>query len=264
MSVHTASKQGKRPQNEDKHVVALNLDKMNNMAPVNLFGVFDGHGGKLVSQYLYEHLPRFFTNIKVKYPIADSYIIDVFTHTQEKLKKKHPIASKTSGSTCLLVIQYKANNNEYLTIMNTGDSRAVICNKNLAIPVTKDHKPNWPDENLRIKKLGGTPVYDGFDWRIKDLSVSRAFGDTDANPYVTHQPDIIRYKLSKNDKFIILACDGLWDVLQSQDVVNYIISNCYDTTNIRINKNINIAKKLAEYAIQKGSTDNVTIIVVFF
>ena len=98
------------------------------------------------------------------------------------------------------------------------------------------------------------------------MSVSRAFGDLDATPYVTHVPEIHRYQMdTKNDKFIIVACDGLWDVLSNQDAVNFVLGLCYDNTLIKHNDNKeNIAQKLAEYAIKKGSTDNITTIVAFF
>ena len=112
--------------------------------------------------------------------------------------------------------------------------------------------------------MGGKITYDGYDWRIKDLSVSRAFGDIDARPYLTHKPDIFRYKLDKNDKFFVLACDGLWDVMSNDDVSNFVLLNCYDiTTKHRINKNVNASKLLAEYALKKGSTDNVSIVIAF-
>src|SRR5690606_32128985 len=102
------------------------------------------------------------------------------------------------------------------------------------------------------------------DFRIKDLSVSRAFGDLKAEPFVTCMPDIKRIKLGKKEKFFVLACDGLWDVLDDQTVVNFVLLNCYDLKTLkRINHDINIANKLAEFAISKGSTDNVTVHVVF-
>jgi hypothetical protein len=84
----------------------------------------------------------------------------------------------------------------------------------------------WPEEKRRIKNLGGTITHypKGDDPRIKGLSVSRAFGDFNAEPYLTNMPDIFRYKLDKNDKFIVFACDGLWEVLQNQDVVNFILN----------------------------------------
>jgi serine/threonine protein phosphatase PrpC len=63
---------------------------------------------------------------------------------------------------------------------------------------------------------------------------------------------------------MILACDGLWDVLDNQEAVNYVITQCYDLEMNRINKKINIARMLAELALQKGSSDNITVIVIFF
>ena len=106
-------------------------------------------------------------------------------------------------------------------MLNVGDSRAVLCNyKNFAVPLTVDHKPNLLKERKRIEKLGGKIKFDGSDWRIKDLSLSRAFGDLDTFPYVTHKPDISKYSLNKKDKFIIFACDGLWDVMSNSQAEN--------------------------------------------
>ena len=128
----------------------------------------------------------------------------------------------------------------------------------IAEQLTQDHKPNTPSEKKRIENLGGKIEFDGADWRVKDLSLSRAFGDLECTPYVTHLPQIYRYKISSSDKFIILGCDGLWDVLSNQDVVDYI-------TELQLNKkfNGNYAKELAEHALQKGSLDNVSVIILF-
>ena len=61
-----------------------------------------------------------------------------------------------------------------------------------------------------------------------------------------------------------MAFDGLWEVLRNEDAVNFVLNKCYDaTTKNRINKNVNIARELAEYALKKGSTDNITCIVAF-
>jgi len=272
MSVYIASKKGHRPRNEDSHNYILNISgKDNNMAKANFYGLYDGHGdphtqgGKVISQYLADHIFKYFMHKKVTHPLSSRYISNVFNHVQKDIQEKHPIISRTCGSTCLLVIQHHAgaNNHECLTIINTGDSRGVLCRDNTAHPITKDHKPCWPEERSRIEKMGGIIQHDGYDWRIKDLSVSRSFGDVDAKPFVTQTPDIFKLKLSKKDRFIILACDGLWDVMTNQDAVNYVIDNCFDSMGQQINQNINIAKKLAELALQKGSGDNVTVIVVF-
>jgi len=112
--------------------------------------------------------------------------------------------------------------------------------------------------------LGGKIEFDGDDWRIENLSVSRAFGDVKAGPYVTHVPDVFKYRLGNKDQFMILACDGLWDVMTNQEVVDFVLHICYDQNMVRIDPGVNIAKKLADIAVQKGSTDNITIIISFF
>jgi len=264
MNIHSVSLKGLRNQNEDTHDVILNTDnnicKLKNL---NYFAVFDGHGGKEVSTYIKSNLSKYFLNNKVSYPISKRYVTNVYDYVQKSLHKYD--FAYGAGCTGLVVIHFKNNGENYLNIFNNGDSRCILCRDNFGMPLTKDHKPNWPEERARIEQLGGVITFDGYDFRIKDLSVSRAFGDIDASPFVTHQPDVYRYKLDKNDKFIIMACDGLWDVLNNHDVTNFVLSNCYDiVTKQRINKNVNIAKKLAEYAIKKGSTDNITCIVIFF
>ena len=61
-----------------------------------------------------------------------------------------------------------------------------------------------------------------------------------------------------------MACDGLWDVVSNQDAVNFVLMNSYDKSlKRRIKNNVNIAKKLAEYAYNKGSTDNISVIIIF-
>jgi serine/threonine protein phosphatase PrpC len=167
------------------------------------------------------------------------------------------------GSTSIIVIRY----DQFLNIINLGDSRCVLCRDNIGISLTKDHKPNWPEEQQRIENEGGKIYYDGDDWRIGDLSVSRAHGDLGANPFVSYLPDIYKYKIDKTDKFIILACDGVWDVLSPQDAVNFVLEMCYENIKgiyTRKNKNINIAKKLGEHSIKMGSGDNITAIIVFY
>ena len=85
--------------------------------------------------------------------------------------------------------------------------------------------------------------------------MSRAFGDVDCIPYVTHIPQIFKYKINSSDKFLIFACDGLWDVINNQDVVDFI--------NDKISNNFtgNYAKELADHAYNKGSMDNITVII---
>ena len=266
MKIFSHSLQGLRKSNEDQHVYFLNIDgensKINN---VNFLGVFDGHGGKIVSKFLRSTIPKYFSK-KVDQKVYNSTKTSsklfnfIFNDVQEKLCKKHPKAVNWCGSTalCGLITKHHTYDKKILWIINVGDSRAVLCNNNdEEVQLSIDHKPNSKNEKDRIEQLGGKIKFDGSDWRIKDLSLSRAFGDTDATPYVTHLPQIYKYNLNKKDKFIIFACDGLWDVMSNKKATDYILK--------LKNQNFtgNYSKKLAEKAIKEGSTDNVTAIVLF-
>ena len=267
MKVYSYTIQGKRDSNEDQHVAYLNLDgEESNKNNINFFAVFDGHGGKAVSKYLKENLPVYFMkkfdkNIFVKPDKFSKYVNKVYDLMQDNLKKNHPRAANYCGSTACVSIMSKEDKKTYLWMVNVGDSRGILCNKDgLAVQLSKDHKPNTPEERTRIEQLGGKDYikYDGVDWRVKDLSLSRAFGDLECCPYVSHLPQIYRYKVSSEDKFLIKACDGLWDVLSNQDAVDYVLD---------LKKNNfkgNFSKALCDHAYNKGSLDNVTVIVYFF
>ena len=266
MKVYSYSIQGKRESNEDQHSVVINLDGSNkDMNNINFLGVYDGHGGKLVSKYLKENLPMFFVNkfkknIYLKPDTYSKYVNKVYDVIQDKLKAEHPRAANYCGSTACITIHCfdPEEKKSFLWIANVGDSRAVLANKNyIAVQLSKDHKPGSPEERTRIEKMDGKIVYDGVDWRVKGLSLSRAFGDIECTPYVTHLPQLYRYKLSSHDKFIIQSCDGLWDVLNNQDAVDFVL----DLVNKKFKGNY--AKALCEHALEKGSLDNITCIVYF-
>lgn len=254
--------------NQDNHDNQNNKNNLDNTAKVNYYGIYDGHGGSFVSKFLSNNLPQFFISKGVTYPLDVAYVNKIYDEIQKTLFTKHKKESTECGSTCLVVCHFKdANGQEYINVMNTGDCRSVMCRGGIATPLTLDHKPDWPYEKSRILKLGGkiTKKKNSDTYRIDDLSVSRAFGDLSSSKYVTHRPDVYKYKLTKQDKFIIIACDGLWDVMSSYDAVDYVLKNCYDTDMKRINQKVNISRKLAETAIiDLDCGDNVTCIVVFF
>lgn len=115
-----------------------------------------------------------------------------------------------------------------ITIANTGDSRCVISRRGIAEPLTLDHKPVLLEEAERIMNAGGFVR----DNRVNGaLNVSRTIGDLDFkrndNLPHTHQmvvatPDITTFELQKGDEFLILACDGIWDVLSNQEAVDFV------------------------------------------
>lgn len=264
MKVYSHSLQGRRQANEDQHCHVLNLDESEaQYNAINFFGVFDGHGGKAVSKYLKDQLPPLFINkfhrdIYNEPKSASRYFLKAFDMLQQKLVEDHPRVASRCGSTALVGIHFKDEVKKgRLWLLNVGDTRAIKCNKlNIAEQLTQDHKPNFHEEKARIEKLGGTIEFDGVDWRVKDLSLSRAFGDLDCAPYVTHMPQIYKHKISTSDKFIVFACDGLWDVLQNQDVVDFLNEKILDKK-----FKGNYAKELAELAYNKGSLDNITVMV---
>lgn len=261
MLYHTNSMQGRRPYNEDEFDVNINLGGGKGKS-MNYFGLFDGHGGNQVSKYLKKNLQKYFTAEDIEADIGkskayDRYITKVFEFVQNKLSDYH-LPSKATGSTALITMFYKANSHRMIKVINLGDCRAVACTlDNIAVPLTKDHKPTSYDEFKRITEMGGKIVQEkNDDPRINGLAVSRAFGDLDSKPHVSHLPEIYDYDCRKF-KFIIMGCDGIWDVLNNQDAVDLVLSEQDNK------KSKNIASKLTQYAYDKNSQDNLTCIVIY-
>lgn len=279
--IHSYSTPGNREKNEDTMEIINNLDKTNDILNNLLYiSIFDGHGGGDISKILIDkiNLSKYFCNnssqISNKLTYHNSYnkkfIIPLFYRIQEKLKNYYKSSNKM-GSTALLSIFYpKSDNKLNLKVINLGDSRAILCNSNnIGIPLTLDHKPHLFCEKKRIINMGGSiELSDDDDPRINGMSVSRSFGDFD-NKYIDQTPDIFDYVIS-SEKFIIMGCDGLWDVLNNQEVVDFVLEKYEEYIednkilfDLKSKSNNNIAQKLAEYAIYKKSTDNVSITIIF-
>jgi len=116
-----------------------------------------------------------------------------------------------------------------LYVANAGDSRAVISRRGKALPLSTDHKPALKSESQRIAKAGGFVTAQG---RINgNLNLSRALGDLKYKgdtsigrhaQIITAQPDITVHSIEKGDEFVVLACDGVWDCMTNQQVVDFI------------------------------------------
>ncbi|KAF4668308.1 hypothetical protein FOL47_003083 [Perkinsus chesapeaki] len=150
---------------------------------------------------------------------------------------------------------------------NTGDSRAVLSRNGKAVELSNDQRPSRQDEFKRIKDAGG---FIFFGRVLGRLAVSRAFGDIeyktglpdDQSPLVICEPEIHADTLRDEDEFIVLACDGLFDVLSSQEVVDFVRGRF-----LRMSKGeqdpTTVAQELVQEAIiEKGSRDNVTCVIV--
>jgi len=143
-----------------------------------------------------------------------------------------------------------------LVIANVGDSRAVLCDGGKAVQLSIDHKPNLFSEKERIESAGGMVVWAG-TWRVGGiLAVSRAFGDRPLKKYVIATPHtMVIEELNESHEFIVLATDGVWDVMTNEEVVQMVREE-QDTERA--------ASTLTSTAVTRGSTDNISCVVVRF
>jgi len=285
MTIHSYTTQGKRPYQEDRLIIKNYLNESNiadsetqtfTRFPMDFLGIFDGHGGPTISETLSNTLPAYFykenimsNNKPTPTSKYNEYILSTFDYIQNELNAKNN-KSSSQGSTVCLALIYNFKNKKYLTTIWSGDSRAIACNKNfIAESLTLDHKPDSPLELSRIKKLGGTVSFEENDVpRINGvLAVSRSMGDFDQKKFVEHKPDVLHY-LCNNYKFIIVASDGLYDSMNNQQIIDFVLMMIYEhpssiTMSCNNKNKFNIAAKLASKAIELGSDDNVSIIIYF-
>lgn len=160
---------------------------------------------------------------------------------------------------------------------NIGDSRAVLSRNGRAVNLTRDHKPNDDQEKSRILAMGETIEWDRVSkvHRVRNLSLSRAIGDRYAKPVVSGEVEINHYPIiDQSDEFILLASDGLWDVMTSNEVVEFVHEKIEkelssiniakgDLANFTLVLRRNMAKFVAREAIRRGSSDNVCVVMVW-
>ena len=141
-----------------------------------------------------------------------------------------------------------------LYVANAGDSRCIVCRDGKAIEMSFDHKPEDELERNRINKAGGKVTQDG---RVNGgLNLSRAIGD---HAYKTNKslplqqqmispvPDVKKLTLQpETDSFIFLACDGIWNSLSSQEVVDFINDKMEKTKDSKLEERQKLTKILEE------------------
>ncbi|KAG0742574.1 hypothetical protein G6F62_005351 [Rhizopus arrhizus] len=259
--------QGWRASMEDAHTVITSYQSTG----ASLFAVFDGHGGSKVASYSEKELYKKIMNspafYKARYRDAircGYYAID------EDLRRVDPdFNDDNSGCTAVVALVTKE---DMLYVSNAGDSRSVISTKDgKGIPMTQDHKPKHPNEHTRIKNAGGF-VENG---RVNGhLALSRALGDlnfksntqlTPDRQAVTAEPDIIEHLITDHDEFMVLACDGIWDCLSSQEVVDFVRFKLCNHKSLGT-----ICEELMDFCLAETDNysgvgcDNMTVIVVAF
>ncbi|KAK4535324.1 hypothetical protein CDCA_CDCA04G1349 [Cyanidium caldarium] len=255
--------QGRRPTMED-HTCALVLG--DDTDAVGIFGVFDGHGGKLASTYCKAH----FAERLLSHERFTSDTARALTETCLRLDEEILVESLRkrtySGTTVALVVL----RNRHIYCCNVGDSRTVLCAAGGdAVPLSQDHSPMVPSEVRRIKAAGGFVNSRGVNGYI---SLTRALGDMDLKAHASRlfphlnitgnlliaDPDVVVRPISPHDEFLIVACDGLWCRLSNQEAVRVA------RTALRRYGGDPKAASLAlvHAALAAGSSDNVSVIVV--
>ena len=249
--------------------------------------VCDGHGveGHFVSEFIKEVLPYYMSenlkdrNILTEKEITHQIITETFIIVNNMLVSNESINSLFSGSTCVSVIFTP----ERLIVPNIGDSRAVLARfdketgKYKAIELSRDHKPTEKDEAKRIYENDGRiqPFTEDGEFvgpqrvwikeeEVPGLAMTRSFGDrVAATVGVMSEPEIKEFDFDENDKYMIIASDGIWEFISSQECID-IIQKYYESNDM---------KGCCDYLYQESSKrwlkeeeviDDTTLILVFF
>ncbi|KAK9761821.1 Protein phosphatase 2C 2 [Basidiobolus ranarum] len=218
----SSSMQGWRITMEDAHSCLLSLD---DYPDVSFFAVFDGHGGQSAAKYCGLNLHKKiaengFQNGDYKLAIKHGYV-DI----DEDLKKDADFLHDPSGCTA---VSATITSDNKIFVGNAGDSRAVMSINGKVKPLSFDHKPTNQGESARIVNAGGFVEFGRVNG---NLALSRAIGDFEfkqnsrlsaEEQAVTADPDITEHQITNEDEFIVIACDGIWDCMTSQEVVDYV------------------------------------------
>ncbi|XP_049921775.1 integrin-linked kinase-associated serine/threonine phosphatase 2C isoform X1 [Epinephelus moara] len=284
---YVAARRGEREEMQDAHVVLPDMSSYLSTLPgqvsnVSYFAVFDGHGGARASRFAAEHLHH---NLAKKFPSGETEnvdklikkcLLDTFRQTDEDFLKKassqKPAWKDGTTATCVLVVD------DMIYVANLGDSRAVLCRmeatsgadgqrRSVTLALSKEHNPTIYEERMRIQRAGGT-VRDGRVLGV--LEVSRSIGDGQYKRCgVISTPDVRRCQLTANDRFIILACDGLFKVFSADEAVKFVL-NVLQEGSVEpkpglTDKEVRFeaaCQQLASEAVRRGCADNVTVILL--
>ncbi|KAF7083906.1 hypothetical protein CFC21_087638 [Triticum aestivum] len=303
-----SSMQGWRASMEDAHSALLDLDN-----ETAFFGVFDGHGGRVVAKFCAKYLhsqvlkSEAYSSGDLGTAVHKAFFrMDEMMRGQRGWRELSALGDKmnkfsgmiegliwsprgsdsknaeddwaleegphsdfdgpTCGSTaCVALIR-----NNQLVVANAGDSRCVISRAGQAYNLSRDHKPELVAERERILKAGGF-IRMG---RINgSLNLARAIGDMEfkqnkflppEKQIVTSNPDINVVELCNEDDFLVLACDGIWDCMSSQQLVDFIHEHIHTESSLSAVCERVLDRCLAPSTMGGDGCDNMTMILVQF
>eukprot|EP00605_Chrysophyceae_sp_TOSAG23-4_P001274 GSChrysophyteH1.ASY1.ANO1.1385.1 assembled CDS len=246
----------------------------------SLFAVFDGHGGSFCSQYLSENLPRILSTatkaqVDLNEPTAS---VELKSVSGEKVSENgQPKSAKCldgSGSTMVLCVV----TNDFYAIANVGDSRAVVGQHVLGDDAVRctwsstDHKISLEEERSRVEEAGIGIQNTSLILGGVTQNVSRSFGDfvfkqnkkfaADRQAVIAN-PDVTIFDRNESDKFVVLACDGVFDVMSNAEVVTFVSSRIRHTGEDDIEA-VSACDELLQECLSRGSCDNMTVLLVIF
>lgn len=264
LKVGASCMQGWRINMEDAHTQLLSLNNDQNSA---FFAVYDGHGGAKVAEYAGIHLhekilnqPSFKGNIS---EAIKKGFLEIDQDMLEDVEMKEELAGTTA--ICVLIKDRK------IYCGNVGDSRSIASVRGRVQNLSYDHKPNNELEAKRIVAAGGWVEFNRVNG---NLALSRALGDfvfkknedkKAEDQIVTAYPDVHVRELTADHEFIVLACDGIWDVLSNEEVLEFVRSRIAQQISPEIICEQLMTRCLAPDCQMGGlGCDNMTVVLVCF
>lgn len=295
IEVGHSSLQGYRASMEDQHII----EDFQTLPDHSFLAIMDGHAGEGAARYVALRLLEVIEDQDEwkEYLLFDPKKRSENTELLSSLLVNSCIAMDAelmdcdfmdgSGCTCVCTIISPT----HIICANVGDSRCVIASNSRTISMTEDHKPSTFEEHERISKAGGFVAMDRVNG---ELAMSRALGDFQykVNPNLSVEeqqviciPDVSIHTRCEGDQLVILACDGVWDVMENHEGVNYLLnlmnqkddtkkvdppskkskkaeSSDVDGTSASTPLTAeNLAEELIDMALRLGSTDNISAVV---
>ncbi|XP_021909283.1 probable protein phosphatase 2C 51 [Carica papaya] len=240
----------------------------------DFFGVYDGHGGARVAEACRERLHRVLGEEIAAWGGNGRKRVDWekvmeqgFERMDEEVREtgRFDASVKTMGSTAVVAVVGK----EEVVVANCGDSRAVIARGGSPLALSTDHKPDRVDELERIEGAGGRVINWNGHRVLGVLATSRSIGDQYLKPFIISKPEVIVLERTEADEFLILASDGLWDVVSNEEACR-IVRKCLNGNGqvhgYKVVQEKSVAAMaalvLAELAMARGSRDNISVVVV--
>lgn len=230
---------------EDEHIAE---DSFGGDAAAGYFGVYDGHGGRQVVERVKANLHLIF---KEKLAEAES-VKDAWEKSyaamDQLISDEKIMFSGTTAAT--IFIRKEENGKRMAYAANAGDARIVLIKDGKAIRLTYDHKASDQAEIERIHALGGFVIMNRVNGM---LAVTRALGDMTMKEHVTSEPYTTETELTEGCSHVIVACDGIWDVLSDDQAAEIVLKAASAQ---------NAAQQLLRTSLKEGSTDNISVMIV--